>query len=153
MSLPTSAGLVSDADHVELSRLLGEIAWRLDNHRAGTVYELTTEDVEFHVGPEPVVGHDALKTWGEQFDQADPLPGIRHSLSNARFSADGPDRAVGTSMLTAYFVPIDSNESAEAGDVIVATAPFAVGEDHDTFVRTPEGWRIASRRWEQLFTR
>ena len=147
MSLPTSAGLVSDADHVELSRLLAEIAWRLDNHQARTVYELATEDVRFHVGPEPIVGRDALKTWGEQFDQADPLPGIRHSLSNARFVADGTDRAVSTSMLTAYFVPDDGAEA------IVATAPFAVGEDHDTFVRTAEGWRIASRRWEQLFTR
>ena len=31
--------------------------------------------------------------------------------------------------------------------------PWVVGEDHDRFIRTNDGWRFASRRWEQLFAR
>lgn len=143
MSLPN---LVSDADHVELSRLVVEFNWRLDSRQAGSLYELVADDVVFQIG-EPVVGRDALKAWGEQFDETNPLPGIRHLLSNARFVADGPDRATGTVLLAAYFVPADGAEG------IIPTIPFAVGQDHDTYVRTPEGWRLASRRWEQLFTR
>ena len=34
-----------------------------------------------------------------------------------------------------------------------ATLPFAVGEDNDRFVRTVQGWRFASRHWDQLFDR
>ena len=30
---------------------------------------------------------------------------------------------------------------------------FSVGEDHDRFVRTEEGWRFVSRRWIELFAR
>jgi hypothetical protein len=33
------------------------------------------------------------------------------------------------------------------------TVPVAVGVDHDVFVRTAEGWRFSSRRWNPLFTR
>lgn len=143
-SLPA---LVSDADHVELSRLLVELNWRLDNHQAGALHELVTDDIVFQIGDEPVVGRDALKAWGEWFDETDPLPGIRHSLSNPRFVSNGPDRATGTVLVTAFFVPADGVEK------ITATVPYAVGEDHDSYVRTSEGWRLASRRWSQLFTR
>ncbi|WP_410645945.1 nuclear transport factor 2 family protein, partial [Amycolatopsis sp. lyj-346] len=61
-----------------------------------------------------------------------------------RFVADGPDRARGTSLLTAYLVQQKGSDE---------TVPFVVGEDHDTVVRTPEGWRFASRRWVTLFSR
>ncbi|WP_431037898.1 nuclear transport factor 2 family protein [Streptomyces sp. P6-2-1] len=144
---PSSETPVGDADHVALSRLVTEISLRLDNGRAGTVHELATDDVVFSIAEDPVLGRDALRVWGERFDRARPLPGIRHSLSNPRFLADGPDRASGTVMVTAYYVPAEG-----AGD-IVATTPFAVGEDHDTYVRTREGWRLASRRWELWFSR
>lgn len=130
-----------------MSRLLVELTWCLDNRQAGSLHELVTEDIVFQIGDEPVIGRDALLTWGERFDETNPLPGIRHSLSNPRFVSNGTDRATGTVMVTAFFVPTDGTEE------ITATTPFAVGQDHDTYVRTSEGWRLASRRWEQLFTR
>lgn len=135
---------VSDSDHVALSRLVSEFAWRIDNLKAATLHELVTDDAELRTGADPVIGIDAIKAWGAHFDETDPLPGIRHSITNARFSGDGPDRAQGTSMLTAYW-------TAPGEDAV--TTPFAVGEDHDTFIRTPDGWRLASRVWVQLFTR
>jgi hypothetical protein len=60
-----------------------------------------------------------------------------------RFVADGPDAARGTSLLIVFMDPDGSQ----------ASAPWNVGEDHDRFVRTATGWRIASRRYVNLFTR
>jgi len=34
-----------------------------------------------------------------------------------------------------------------------SAVPWVVGEDHDRFVRTAQGWRFKSRRWTQLFAR
>jgi hypothetical protein len=33
------------------------------------------------------------------------------------------------------------------------TLPFAMGECHDTYSRTPQGWRLRSRRFIPLFNR
>ena len=33
------------------------------------------------------------------------------------------------------------------------TLPFSMGEDHDRFVRTAYGWKFASRRCVELFSR
>lgn len=140
-----TALLVPDTDHVELSRLIQEIAWRIDHLQAATVAELVSNDVEFRADPDnPVLGREAMAAWGAGFDAANPLPGIRHSVSNARFVDTGDGTASGTSMLTAYFTP--------AGQA-PTTAPFAVGEDHDTFVRTAEGWKLASRLWVPMAIR
>jgi hypothetical protein len=35
----------------------------------------------------------------------------------------------------------------------VTSLPFSVGEDHDKFIRTPDGWRFVSSRWVELSTR
>jgi len=61
-----------------------------------------------------------------------------------RFVADGPDAAEGITILTVYMV---------AGPGAATTLPLQVGEDHDRFVRTDDGWRLASRRWVELFSR
>jgi hypothetical protein len=140
----TIARLVSDADHLELSRLVTELAWRIDAGLASTAYELFASGGEIHIGSVNAVGIEAIKAWGKQLDEANVLPGIRHAVTNLRFVDDGDDRAHGTSLLTAYFVSAGKPNT---------TAPFAVGEDHDSFVRTDQGWRFASRTWVQLFSR
>jgi hypothetical protein len=61
-----------------------------------------------------------------------------------RFMADGPNASEGTTLLTVYMV---------AGVGHAGTLPWSVGEDHDRFVRTEQGWRLLSRRWVELFTR
>ncbi|MEV4120102.1 nuclear transport factor 2 family protein [Micromonospora sp. NPDC049645] len=143
-SRTTSTTLVSDGVHVELTRLVIELTFRIDAGLASTAHELFTPDAELRIGPEPVVGSDAIKAWGEQLDQGNQYPGIRHAVTNLRFVDEGNGRSSGTSLVTAYFVA--------PGDP-ATTAPFAIGEDRDTFVRTDGGWRFASRTWVQLFTR
>jgi 3-phenylpropionate/cinnamic acid dioxygenase small subunit len=136
--------LVSEADHQQLSRLLIEHVWRVDNGRADTVYELYTEDAEVEVGTAMLRGRQAIHKWGKQLVESPPWRTIRHVCGNMRFVADGPDRAIGTSVLTVFMVL--RNETA-------VTLPFSVGEDHDRFVRTEQGWRLKSRRWVELFAR
>jgi hypothetical protein len=40
-----------------------------------------------------------------------------------------------------------------AGSGDATTLPWNVGEDHERFLRTADGWRLVSRRWVNLFTR
>ena len=134
---------VNDADYLQLSRLLTEMVWRLDNGHAKTVHELFVDDGLLNVAEKPIEGKEALRVWGMAFDEYPP--GIHHVLSNARFVAAGMDQAVGTSTLTAYMATQDHNGSA--------TIPIAVGVDHDEFVRTADGWRFLSRRWQPISTR
>ena len=60
-----------------------------------------------------------------------------------RFNYDGPDKAVGSTLLTVFI-----GEGPKGS----AAIPSVVGEDHDEFVRTAEGWLFASRRFEVLFS-
>ena len=137
--------LVSETDHVQLSRLVMEHAWRVDNGRADTIQELyVDEDGELIVGPTPLRGREAILGWGRQFVANPPWRVIRHVCGNMRFVSDGPDKAEGTTILTVFMV---------AGSETATTQPFSVGEDHDRFVRTEEGWRFVSRSWVELFPR
>ncbi len=53
----TPEQLVSESDHVQLSRLVIEHAWRADHGRADTVHELYVDDGVLDVGV-PVRGRD-----------------------------------------------------------------------------------------------
>jgi hypothetical protein len=141
---PSEGGgsLVSDADHLQLSRLLIEFGWRVDNGQAQTIHELFMDDGEMMIGTVSTVGRDAIRAWGLAIDNRQN--GIHHVVSNPRFISAGPDRALGTSTLTAYLKP-EGNSSS--------TIPSAVGEDRDEFVRASGEWRFKSRRWVTLFSR
>ena len=136
--------LVSAADHLELARLVTEHVWRTDNGRSDTLYELYVEDGVLDLPPAPLRGRQAIREWGRRLVEAPPWRAIRHVCGNMRFVADGPDAAHGTTILIVFMV---------AGVGPATTLPFDVGEDHDRFVRTADGWRFASRRWVELFAR
>ena len=140
----TAEHLVSEADHVQLSRLVTEHAWRADNGRADTIQELYVDDGELMLGPTPLRGREAILEWGRQLVANPPWRVIRHVCGNMRFVSNGPAEAEGTTILTVFMV---------AGSETATTQPFSVGEDHDRFVRTEEGWRFVSRRWVELFAR
>jgi len=63
---PTVEQLVSESDHVQLSRLVNEHAWRADNGRADTIHELYTDDGELSLGPSALRGREAILDWGRQ---------------------------------------------------------------------------------------
>lgn len=131
---------VSDADHVQLTRLLTEVIWRVDHRKARTVYELFTKDGELNVVSKNR-GQDAIRAWGLALDNQ--KNDVYHVLGNPRFINAGPNRTRGTSTLTVY--KRGDNSGA-------ATVPFvALGEDHDKFVRTTRGWRFRARKWVSFY--
>jgi hypothetical protein len=136
--------LVSESDYIELSRLVTEHATRNDSGHADTIYELYAENGELDIGTGTLRGHEAIRDWGCKLVVAPPWRTIRHAASNMRFVYDGPDAAEGITILTVFMV---------AGSNDATTLPWNVGEDHDRFVRTADGWRFASRRWVNLFSR
>jgi hypothetical protein len=143
-SVATRDQLVSDGDYIELSRLVIEHTYRNDSGRPDTVHELYTEDGVLELQGTTLRGRKAIAEWGRQLAENPPWRLIRHVCGNMRFVADGPGAAEGITVLTVYMV---------AGPGPATTIPLQVGEDHDRFVRTEEGWRLASRRWVELFSR
>jgi SnoaL-like domain len=134
---------VSESDYVELSRLVIEHAWRTDNGRADTLHELWADDGELDLGSTVLGGRQAIADWGRQLVDSPPWLTIHHVCGNMRFVMDGPDAAVGSTILIVF---MDTNGTK-------SSIPFNVGEDHDRFVRTEQGWRFASRRWVELYHR
>jgi len=143
-SVATKDQLVSQSDYIELSRLVIEHTYRNDSGRPDTVHELYAEDGVLELQGTTLRGRQAIAEWGRQLVKNPPWRIIRHVCGNMRFVADGPDAAEGITILTVYMV---------SGPGAATTLPLQVGEDHDRFVRTPEGWRLASRRWVELFSR
>ncbi|QHC60999.1 nuclear transport factor 2 family protein [Rathayibacter sp. VKM Ac-2760] len=136
--------LVTFADYAELTRLALEVAWRVDNGQAVTLPDLFTEDGSIATLGEPHVGHDAIRSWGLMMDTDSPIPGVRHVLTNFRFTGSGPATAMGTMYITAYL------DGAPAGQ---RTLPFAMGLGTDHYRRTSNGWKVASRGFDPYFLR
>jgi hypothetical protein len=120
-----------------------EHAWRTDNGRADTLHELWAEDGELDLGSTVLRGRQAIADWGSQLVENPPWLTIHHVCGNMRFVMDGADAAVGSTILI-VFMDVDGTKSS---------VPFNVGEDHDRFVRSEQGWRFASRRWVELYRR
>jgi SnoaL-like domain len=137
------AAAVNDADYTQLCRLVIEHAWRTDNGRSDTLYELWAEDGELDLGSSTLRGRAAIAEWGRQLVERPPWLTIHHVCGNMRFVAEGPDTAAGSTILT-VFMDADGTRSS---------VPFAVGEDRDRFVRTESGWRFVFRQWINLYER
>jgi len=132
--------LVSDADHLSLSRLVVEVSWRIDHGRADTVWELFVADGVLDTGGTPLVGHDAIRQWGQE--RVASTIRTRHICSGMRFTDRGNGRATGSTLLTVFM---------HEGDGVGQAVPAVVGEDIDEFLRTDVGWRFVSRTFGVLF--
>jgi hypothetical protein len=132
--------LVSDADHLTLSRLVVEIAWRIDHGQADTIWELFVPDGVLNSGGTPLVGYDAIRDWG--LARVTWTVRTRHICSGMRFIDRGSGKATGSTLLTVFM---------HDGDGRGPAVPAVVGEDTDEFTRSDAGWRFASRTFETLF--
>jgi len=134
--------LVSEDDHIALTRLVTELVWRIDHGRADEVDELFTNDGEMTLGPTSLHGRSELKEWGRARNGSSSR--THHVCTNMRFVRTGDDQAEGTTILTVYQAVAASTNQA---------IPAVVGEYQDRFVRTTESWRFVSRRSAPTFTR
>ena len=72
----------------------------------------------------------------------------RHLCMNVVIDVLGPDEAVGTSYMVNYRY---DDPSGVPADLAPTGDPVYIGEYHDRFVRTEDGWRFHQRRTELAF--
>jgi ketosteroid isomerase-like protein len=89
---------------------------------------------------EPLRGHAAIRTYFER--ALAQLRATAHFLSNIDVSIEGPEGSLAnaSSRVTAYHWSIDSHEPNGPADFVL------LGTYDDSLSRTPDGWRIRTRR-------
>jgi SnoaL-like domain len=123
-------------------RLSLDYAHYADSGESGAWAGLFAEDGEFHAFGQIFRGRTAI---GAIF--AGPkVSNSMHITSNVRVSVLAEDRAEGTAYVTAYSKPVAGPSAVES------LAPSAVGIYRDTYRRTADGWRFASRAFEPFLT-
>ena len=105
------------------------------------VSSVFTEDATLTVNGERFQGRGAI--FDRIADQANP-PLIAHMMSTIRIFPQSASQATGISYVTVYVAPRPKDGTASAEGFA------ALGEYHDEFTLTPQGWRIAKRTF---FTR
>jgi hypothetical protein len=137
------AEALSDSDYIALTRLVNEMFWCID-HENDRIPDFYTDDAVLVEGPpldEVWEGREKVVAWAKARPQW-----AQHVISNIRFAADGPERAVGNCTLTAF---VDDPELGHKGSSI----PGAVVNIDFRAVRTPEGWRFNYAKGNWRFTR
>lgn len=105
---------------------------------AAGVAGLFTQDATLTVNDQSFQGREAIF---ERIANQRDAPLTAHMMSTIRIFSQSSKRATGVSYATVYV-------AAKRGQNPVTAASFtAVGEYHDEFVLTPEGWRIAKRKF------
>lgn len=107
--------------------------------------DLFTEDAVYKpaIEPEPIVGHAAILRWINRYPK-DRLG--RHMSTNQLVEIIDEDHAVGTSYAVVF-----REEHPVEGEISTNSTPRSFAEYVDTYRRTDDGWRIASRVYRVNF--
>ncbi|WP_019169983.1 nuclear transport factor 2 family protein [Pseudaminobacter salicylatoxidans] len=137
-----------DRMQIELQcmRLVTAFAVNLDLRSYDEVVALFAPDAVYRPRHTTFRGQEGVRA----YLQSRPHERIsRHIISNCLIDVLGPDEARGYCVLT-YFVDEGGTGGGEPAPLAGAKL---VGDYHDRFVRTPEGWRITERIGEIVFER
>lgn len=115
------------------SNLVTDYAYHRDNFNAREFSELFTEDASLTVVNQTWVGRADIE---QRIEGLKTGSTIRHEMSTIRIIPIDADHATGVSYVTIY--------SAPAGETSVKGFSL-MGEYHDEFVRTSEGWKFSKR--------
>lgn len=140
VALPTSADEVKDA----CTDLVLDYAYYRDRFAPLPYGELFTEDAVLTVLGEVAKGREAIR---ERLVKAEPTQVIRHQMGTIRIfpkPEDNPRTAAGVSYVTVYV--------SSPGELPLKAEQRVVGEYHDEFVRTADGWKIGKRTFIPVFT-
>jgi hypothetical protein len=86
----------------------------------------------------------------ESYAHLSPTQFTRHMSANCVVTVRTPD----TAEAVTYYVAYHHDPGVESPSFpLPLDPPFSLGEWHDRFVRTHEGWRIAHRETRRLFQR
>lgn len=120
--------------------LVTDYAIYRDRFDAEGFSSLFTEDASLTVGGQTWVGRANIRARIEGLKNGSS---IRHLMSTIRITPVDADNATGISYATIY--------SAPAGSTTVEGFAL-IGEYHDTFVRTADGWKISKRELHTAYT-
>lgn len=120
--------------------LVTDYAYHRDRFDAIEFSNLFTEDASLSVGNQTWKGRDNIRARIEGLDKSGS---IRHLMSTIRIEPIDELHATGVSYATIYTASAGSN----------STEGFAViGEYHDSFVLTDDGWKISNRELKSVFS-
>lgn len=136
------------ADERACERLMMTYTHLVDFGDAPAIAELFTADGVWRTDEFAMRGQEEIRA-GFERRQGVTRRQSRHVCTNAVVDVDG-DRATGLCYLVNYR---HDSESGVAEKPAPADVPKFVGEYHDTFVRTPEGWRFQDRYCDMTFVR
>ena len=136
-------------DERACERLVIDYTHLVDFGEAARIADLFTKDGVWEAAGVRMDGQDAIRA-GFGARQGVARRTSRHLCSNVAITLVGPDEATGISYLVNYR---HDSASGVAEHPAPAGLPKYVGEYHDRFVRTPDGWRIAHRRCDMAFVR
>ena len=123
-------------------RLSLDYAHFADNGDTAAWAQLFAEDAELHLFGQIHRGRAAIAGAVGGSKETTSL----HLASNIRVNVLSEDRAEGTCYVAAYVKP------ASGPKAVSVLAPAAVGIYRDTYRRTADGWRFASRAFEPFLT-
>jgi len=130
-------------------RLINQYCLFVDFGEASRIAELFTEDGLWTNGSIRMEGRAGIH---RAFSHREGVTRrtSRHLCTNVVIDVQDDDHATGVCYLVNYRY---DSRSGEAEVPAPADAPKFVGEYRDTFVRTPEGWRFATRHCDITFLR
>ena len=139
-----STGLVPASYAADVYRdcinLVTDYAYHRDRYDAVSFSNLFTEDATLKVGNGSWEGRSNIRARIEGLDSSGS---IRHLMSTIRIEPIDELHATGVSYATIYTSAAGSN----------STEGFAIiGEYHDNFVLTDDGWKISSRELKPVFS-
>ncbi|MFM9982911.1 MAG: nuclear transport factor 2 family protein [Burkholderiales bacterium] len=130
-------------------RLALDFAWHVDHRNAEDVVALFAPEASFERKGEVLKGRAEIRA--AQLKRPAGLV-TRHVCANLRIDVLDADHARGTHYFLLY-----RHDHAAAGSDAEKPAPLGqpetLGEYHDEFVRTAEGWKIARRVAKAAFRR
>jgi ketosteroid isomerase-like protein len=131
-----AAGEIEDA----CKNLVLDYAVFRDRQDAASYANLFAEDAELSVLDDRFVGRTAIH---QRLIESRGKETTRHLMSTIRISVEDEDNATGISYVRIYASP--------AGELPMAAAQKVVGEYHDRFERTADGWKISRREFVPVF--
>lgn len=128
------------------SRLQYQYCQFADRRMVDEFVGLFTSDATIEVpGMSPFSGHAAIRA---SIQALGSLPLVyRHITTNSLIEVIDDTRARGS----CYLVVFNSEANVEGAGPCPSGIPSTVGEYHDSFQRTAQGWRIRSRRLVRVF--
>ncbi len=121
--------------------LVMDYAYYRDRPDAEGLASIFTEDAVLSVLGQVFNGRGAIRA---RLQGAEQGPVFRHMMSTIRIFVESEARATGVSYVTVYSAP-----PGELPRPLVQ--PSGVGEYHDVFVNTAEGWKIQQRVFKPIF--